>query len=160
MNIFYLDENPSFAAEYHCDKHVVKMILETAQMLSTAHHVLGVTVPTTLLYKPTHINHPCNKWIRENTNNYAWLTNLGIYLCEEYFKRYKKMHSCYERLQLFDWNFPQNLPSGFKTPVALAMPEQYKVPFNPVQSYRNYYVGEKLKFAKWKLGNKPYWIGG
>lgn len=159
MNIFYLDEHDQKAAEYHCDKHVVKMIVETAQMLSTAHHVLGINIPAQFLYKPTHKNHPCNVWVRETTCNYQWLAALGQDLCAEYEFRYGKIHACQERINALYMCFPQKLETGFMTPPALAMPEKYKIQSDPVQSYRNYYIGEKMKFAKWKLGNKPYWIG-
>jgi len=158
MNIFYLDENPTIAASFHCDRHVVKMILETTQMLSTAHHVLGIDVPEKYLYQVTHKNHPCNIWIRQSTVNYQWLAYLGISLCKEYTLRYDKIHTCQERIEALSNCFPKTIPSGFMTPPALAMPERYKIVGYPVQSYRNYYNGEKLYFAKWKLNNKPPWI--
>ncbi len=69
MNIFALDTDPVTCAQYHCDKHVIKMILESVQMLSTTCSILGAEAP----YKPTHANHPCTKWVRESWENFGWL---------------------------------------------------------------------------------------
>jgi hypothetical protein len=77
MNIFYLDKSPYTCARYHCDKHVVKMILETAQLLCGAHWATGGTAQ----YKPTHLNHPCAIWVRKSLSNYKWLCELGFNLC-------------------------------------------------------------------------------
>ena len=79
MNIFYLDKNPKLAAKYHCDKHIVKMIIEYAQILSTVHHLYNS--PNEILnkiYKKTHINHPCVKWAASNLENYNFLYNLEL----------------------------------------------------------------------------------
>ena len=76
MNIFVLDTSPKLAAEYHCNKHVVKMIIETAQMLSTAHDYLETGISG--LYKPTHKNHPCSIWVRQSRENYLWTLDLGM----------------------------------------------------------------------------------
>ena len=89
MNIFYLHNDPQVCAAYHCDKHVVKMILEYAQLLSTAHHELD-GVPSIECYKKTHVNHPCTKWVRESLQNYRWLMRLITGLNDEYRKRYNK----------------------------------------------------------------------
>ena len=79
MNIFYLDKNPDLSAQLHCDKHVVKMILEYAQMLSTAHRVLDNSQD---VYKIAHKNHPCTIWVRENKSNYKWLSMMWFFLCK------------------------------------------------------------------------------
>jgi len=111
MNIFYLDEDPNLCATYHGDKHVVKMILETAQMMSTAHRVLDGTMVREevngrmlkrwnhpdqklqeLLYKATHVNHPSCQWIRASKQNYEWATKFLVALCVQYFDRYGKVH--------------------------------------------------------------------
>ena len=78
MNIFYLDEDPVLAAQMHCDKHVVKMILESAQLLSTAHLLIDgdELADERGLYKATHKNHPSSKWVRDSSENYEWLWNL------------------------------------------------------------------------------------
>lgn len=145
MNIFYLDENPWRAAAYQCDKHVVKMILESAQMLST---VRGGP------YKPTHARHPCTLWAGEGTGNYDWLARHAIALCGEYRVRYGRIHKC-EPLILDMMLPPDNLPVRV-TPPAQAMPDKYKDP-DPVKAYRSYYLGEKMGFARWKLG-APSWV--
>lgn len=163
MNIFILDGNPRLAAEYHCDKHVVKMILESAQLLSTAHSIHGTPVSPSL-YKPTHINHPCSKWVRESESNYKWLYRLFEFLLTEYTARYNKYHAC-ERLrpflshtytmELIDPSFSINI--GECTTPALAMPDEYKTD-NCVESYRNYYKSKEKKMSMtWKT-KTPEWF--
>jgi hypothetical protein len=156
VNIFVLDESPRVAAEYHCDKHVVKMIVETAQILSTTHHVLDGEEAVPGIYKKTHANHPCCVWARESSENYSWLLSLGFYLAGEYKTRYKKTHKTSQVLDTLS-SFPSHLPSGSLTPFALAMPEQY-VTEDAVQSYRGFYIGEKARFAKWKYTEAPAWF--
>ena len=75
MNIFYLDHDPRIAAKYHCDKHVVKMILESAQMLATAHRVVDKN-DDDILYREAYKNHPSTKWVRSNLYHYTWLWSL------------------------------------------------------------------------------------
>jgi len=89
MNIFYLDECPTEAAKLQCDKHVVKMILETAQLLSTAHAELDGTSPA---YKPTHKNHPSAVWVRSSAAAYLWAYRHMLALGREYTKRFGKDH--------------------------------------------------------------------
>ena len=155
MNIFYLHQNPQKCAQYHNDRHCVKMILETAQIASTTHHALDSH--ESWMYRPTHINHPCCVWARETGGNYIWLTHLGIELCEEYSKRYDKTHKTTEiMLGLLD-NIPPKLQNSINdfTPVAQAMPEQYRNE-NPIKAYRDYYIGDKQHIAQWKT-KRPYW---
>ena len=152
MNIFYLDKNVSKCAQYHNDKHVVKMILETAQLLCGSHWATGGTAP----YKLSHKNHPCAIWVREVLNNYYWLCDLGKELCEEYTYRYGKRHKSED---VIDWcceNKP-NIPDIKFTEPPLAMPEPYKVESH-VQSYRNYYMGDKRSFSNWKYREVPSWF--
>lgn len=152
MNIFILDIDPRIASEYHCDKHIVKMPLESAQLLCSAHYLSGNDCP----YRPTHINHPCAKWVRESIDNYIWLSQLGKNLCAEYSFRYNRKHKCE---LVIDWCIENKplLPSKGLTQFALAMPEEYKR-HNPVESYRNYYIGSKSHLHSWKNRNKPFWI--
>jgi len=152
MNIFYLHNNPRKCAQMHCDKHVVKMIVETAQMLCTTHHLNNSIAP----YKATHINHPCNIWCRESLDNYNWLCQLGLELCKEYTKRYNKVHKTQQVIEWCISHKPQITSSGL-TRRPLAMPDKYKGD-NPINSYRQYYIGEKLHFIKYKNGNIPSWI--
>lgn len=165
MNIFAVDHDPYHAAQDLCDKHVVKMVLESAQMLSTAQHVLRSSSSSrgALLYKPTHINHPCNIWIRESRDNYMWLYSHYTALSQEYTKRYGKFHSSYHKnslwLLLGDTEF-MNFPSKGLTPFAIAMknyPDCIK-PDDPVESYRNYYRTAKKNIATWKHTPVPSWF--
>lgn len=148
MNIFVLDLDPQTCAQYHCDKHVVKMTLETAQILST---VLGGP------YRPTHQNHPCVKWVRESTGNLLWLWSLGCALGEEYWVRYGKEHKSYLVIANLQLKSSACEIDGPKTPFALAMPDQYKGSC-PVQSYRDYYRGEKASIATYTKRQRPYWL--
>lgn len=154
MNIFYLDHDPKTAAEFHCDKHVPKMIVETAQMLCTAYHINGYhkQIP----YKKTHWNHPCSKWVRESNENFQWTIQLGEALCDEFEKRFNKPHKSRAVINWCKEN-ALNLPNkGFTSP-ALAMPDEYKNS-DPIVSYRNFYMGSKKRFAKWERSrNKPNW---
>lgn len=158
MNIFFLDYQPDIAAKYHVDKHVVKMILETSQLLSTAHHILDPDENHILLYKPTHVNHPSAKWVRESSGNYLWAWSLLQCLCKEYTRRYGKYHKC-DTTGLVNelLNPPKNIPVGGMTPVKLAMPDEYKTD-NPVEAYRNYYKGAKSHMFSWKTREVPEWI--
>ena len=160
MNIFYLSASPRLAAKYHCNKHVVKMILETCQMLYTVHWILtnGESLKNCpyVPYKKTHYNHPCNVWLRESLNNYIWTTKLGLYLCKEYTKRYSKIHKC-EKYIKWLYNHPPHYDKIEFTKPALAMPDKYKTN-NVVKSYRDYYRGDKANFAVWPDNEKPYWF--
>jgi len=153
MNIFVLDNDPFLAAQYHCDKHVVKMIVESFQILSFAHHHYN-TKYKDVVYKKTHANHPCCQWVIQSYDNYKWLYQLAFFLLKEYTYRYNKIHKSQEKLQYIYYN---PCPEGALTPFAQAMPEQYRDE-NTVQAYRNYYIGEKIRFAKWRLGNIPKWF--
>lgn len=171
MNIFVLDEDPLSAASMMCDKHVVKMILESCQLLSTAHHFLDgkqVLVEGTKrnyssysngnnnICKCTMINHPCTIWVRANKSNYMWLWNHAYSLCKEYTLRYGKEHAMEKMLIMELCHPPINIPQGNITPFAQAMPEKYKHA-DAVVAYRAYYVYEKSRFAKWKNNNIPEW---
>ncbi len=153
MNVFVLDEDPCLAARYHCDKHLAKMVLETAQLLS------GALPYQNGIYRPTHLKHPCAIWTRESHENFMWLAMLGISLGDEYTQRFDKTHksvavitTCME-LEESTLYLPRKLALS---PFAQCMADQYKVPGNPVQAYRNYYIGDKARFATWK-NSKPSW---
>jgi hypothetical protein len=154
MNIFVLDYTPEKAAEYHCDKHVVKMIVETAQILSTVHHVLGQGHDG--IYRKTHENHPCSVWARKSDSNYSWLLRLGQALIEEYGARYKKTHKTSAVINKLS-SIPENIDKIGFTPFALAMPEKFHST-DAVDSYRRYYLEEKAHIAKWKYSETPRWF--
>lgn len=146
MNIFILSTNPTEAAQMQCDKHVVKMVLETAQILST---VTGGP------YKPTHQNHPCVLWAKQNRTNFNWLVRHGLALCDEYTARYKKQHKSQAVINEIARTFDQTkLPVGI-SPFVQCMPDQYKHA-DPVVAYRQYYHS-KADFATWKYSPVPYW---
>jgi len=151
MNIFVLDKDPFKAAQMQCDKHIVKMILETAQLLCS------IFPENTAPYKRTHYNHPCSKWTRESYGNYAWLIHHGLALCDEYTYRYNKQHKCrdiilwchyYGRIEYFN--------SLELTPFSKCMPEECKND-DIVDSYRNYYITNKKSIAKWTKREIPVW---
>jgi len=155
MNIFLLDWDVKKCAEYHCDKHVVKMILETAQLLCGVHHITD-QVADQVPYKLSHKNHPCSIWARESLTNYLYLTELGLALSEEYTYRYGKKHKSLAAIEWCVTNKAQICDKGLTTP-ALAMPEEYKVN-DVIQSYRNYYKGAKQQILKWKKREVPLWV--
>ncbi len=153
MNIFVLDLDPSIAAQFHNDKHTVKMILETTQILSTVLSSKGLKAP----YKPTHINHPCVKWANASFSNFNWLYRLGIELCKEYTYRYGKIHKCEILLKEIIIPHPDMFYLLDLTPFTQAMPEQYKNE-DPVKAYRNYYCGAKKHIMKYTKREIPYWL--
>jgi len=157
VNIFVLDSNPYIAATMMCDKHVNKMIVESCQMLSTIHHLFGSNPTEITLYKKCFVNHPCTIWARKTSENYHWLAVHALSLCHEYHKRYGKVHKCKVMCEWFVENFPKLITLGCLTPFAQAMPDKYKGD-DAVLAYRNYYVGEKARFAKWKNGIIPEWF--
>lgn len=143
MNIFFLDFCARIAATYHCDKHVVKMILESAQLLYSAHWVIDPSRLPPGAYRKTHTKHPCAIWVRESGANYRWLCELGLALCDEYTFRYSKVHKTRAHLKWLAEN-PPVLPEIGVTTIRQAMPNEYKRP-NPVEAYRTYYIENKLK---------------
>lgn len=161
MNIFYVDRNANSAAQALVDKHVVKMVLETAQLLSTAHRVLdGDPLPDgreNHLYKATHINHPSSKWVRQSNNNYNWLFAHFLALLDEYTYRYEKEHKC-AGLVRYLMVPPKNIPSGYFTPPTCAMDEQYKISNDALENYRYYYNEGKKHLHSWKKRPVPHWI--
>lgn len=158
MNIFYLSRDVTECARYHCDKHVVKMILEYAQLLSTAHRVLDGDFAASRLgcYKATHVNHPSAVWVRASRDHYDWLVSLFDALCREYTHRYGKHHKCESMHGLL--NVPENIPEAGWTDPPQCMPDEYKQD-DTVQAYRDYIVGAKSHFAKWDRGvtTTPPW---
>ena len=171
MNIFYLDNNPIKCAQMHVDKHCIKMILEYAQLLSTAHRVLDGTQSVGLsktgrkqtryvlpdgrehsLYSATHISHPSAVWCRQTDSNYIWLSKLLKACCEEYTYRYGKIHKVESSglLKELFWNTPKNITNGNFTEPTPAMPDECKVPGDALQSYHNYYVMNKGHLWSWK----------
>lgn len=200
MNIFVLSPIPHEAARFHCNAHVVKMIVEYAQLLSTAHRLLdgqqellrwvcpvtGKNKARKIFVLPgeevrlvkqkdgklkpsyftngaqspamaaTHANHPCAVWARKSDVNYHWLYQLLQALCVEYSVRYDKVHSVEKRCLSFLQLVPKKIPRSFQTPWPLAMPEVYKNE-DIIEAYRDFYAGDKSRFAKWTTRPIPKW---
>lgn len=153
MNIFILSKDPVKAARMQCDQHVVKMTLETAQILCSPFET-GIAP-----YKRTHFNHPCSIWARESEGNFLWLCKHGLALAEEYTFRYQKRHKSESVIAWCKKNsFRINFEKKRRTKFALAMPDEYRVEC-PVDSYRYFYANEKMGFARWSRNRpKPDWI--
>ena len=149
MNIFYLDQDLKKCAAYHCDKHVVKMILEYAQLLSSACRMADLDVG----YKLTHKNHPCAIWTRTSEQNYLWLVELAHYVNEEYKYRYGHTSNHKSFDVICELPVPKLPKSGWTEPPR-CMPDEFKVD-SVVQSYRNYYKGAKAAIATYKNRNVP-----
>ena len=161
MNIFILHRSPRKAAQYHCDKHVVKMILETAQLLFSAHWVLDPEGLPPSAYKKTHANHPCALWVRQSLSNYVWLCELGLELCAEFTYRYTKTHKTQTLLEWLSVHPPAGLPDPGITLLPQAMPDEYKHP-NAVRAYRTYYRENKLNLrgiVKYTRRSPPGFLG-
>jgi hypothetical protein len=155
MNIFYLHSDVTVAAKMHCDKHVVKMILETAQMLTSVQHRYG---NTNMTYKPTHVNHPSTRWAGDNKTHYQWLWRLGMELCAEYTRRYGKVHKTQAFLEGELKQPPEGMPTIKWSQPPQCMPDEYKVEGDSITAYRNYYVGAKSYMARWKNSQRPEWM--
>jgi hypothetical protein len=177
MNIFYIDKDPVQAAQWMVDKHVVKMILESAQLLCTAHRLLdgietlgksatGRNVKRWLLadarepvlYSATHINHPSAVWCRKSVENYNWLADHMFALLNEYTHRYNKHHKVEGDLSYMLQSPPHNLKEYDMTEMPSAMANEYKISDDPLVNYRNYYKVGKTRMHKWTNRQPPEWI--
>jgi len=161
MNIFVVDNDPVIAATQLCDKHVVKMIVEGCQMLSTVHWEASSQIyyaGEISLYKKSFSHHPCTIWAGTTFENYMWLASHTHALSMEYTERYGKIHKAHGMTVDFMNYIPMGLENGGLTPFAQAMPDQYKNK-DAVTAYRNYYIYEKARFAKWKDSSRqPEWF--
>jgi hypothetical protein len=180
MNIFYVDSDPEVAARNMVDRHVVKMILETAQLLSTAHRVIDGEEyvgqsqsgrkakrwrlsgnADTIMYSATHINHPSAVWVRENSANYTWLYNHLLALGSEYTYRYGRTHLTIDKLKDILKDTPENITQHrVMTKMPSCMDKQYIVSLDPITNYRNYYNYGKTDLLRWSNRPPPQWIDG
>lgn len=177
MNIFYLSDSARECAQMHCDRHVLKMIIEYSQLLCTAHRVLDGQETTGLsksgrrlkrwvfptddsrneFHLASHVKHPSGIWCRETDQQYEWLYELFVYCCEEYTYRYKKQHACERFVDKLNV-LPDNIPTtGMFSQPPLCMPDSCKISTDAITSYRHFYHEEKSKFATWKVREKPDW---
>jgi len=156
MNIFAVESCPIAAAQSLCDAHVVKMILETGQMLSTVQSLYGESDER--LYKPTHKNHPCTIWARESKQNYEWLYLHFLGLADEYQYRYGKIHKSFQRLEEILSHVP-NLSNNDLTSFAQAMPDEFKRTCS-VEAYRVYYrfKSETMPRFMYTKRSIPWWL--
>jgi hypothetical protein len=180
MNIFYVNSDPEVAARNMVDRHVVKMILETAQLLSTAHRVidgeeyvgqsqsgrkakrwrLSGNVDA-IMYAATHINHPSAVWVRENSANYNWLYDHLLALGREYTHRYGRTHLTIDKLKDILEDAPENIEqSNVMTKMPSCMDKQYIISLDPIINYRNYYNYGKTDLLRWSNRTPPQWIDG
>lgn len=177
MNIFYVHPDPHIAAQQMVDRHVIKMILESAQLLSTAHRLLdgeeyiGKTATgrnvrrwrlsdpelDAVIYQATHINHPSAVWCRENNENYDWLFSHFLGLLDEYRYRYGKEHKCTDMVDAL-MRQPENIPIGELTPVTPAMAQEYIISEDSLENYRNYYKVGKTHLHKYTKRQPPEWL--
>ena len=181
MNLFVLDKDPVKAAQLQCDKHVVKMVVESAQMLSTAHRMLDGTMELrpsksgktmsrywklsdareNTLYKAVHMHHPCTVWSMKSNNNYTWHWVHFAALCDEYTYRYGKIHSTDKLLRKALKSLPNNIPVGYLTPQPLAMQSnpECMFPNDIVGSYRKFYQTKQTRFKMvWSKREVPEWF--
>ena len=178
MNMFILDLDVTKCAEYHANSHILKMVVETSQLLSTAHRLLDgeqyVGVSTSgrkakrwklndstsdsIVYSATHINHPCAVWVRQSKENYSFTYDLLVALCSEYTHRYGKIHKTFRtELGSILKDVPKNISTLGLTPFAQAMPDEYRHA-DAVTAYRAYYKHGKSHLHNWKNREVPDWI--
>ena len=154
MNRFILDTTPRASAQAHCDKHVVKMIVEEAQMLSTVHHAHGDDDPR--LYRPTHRHHPCTLWAGQSRGNYEWAWELLYHLTCEYTVRFGRVHATEKLLAPLAY-----VPDGVNrdtvvTEFPQSVPEDLRGD-DPIAAYRAFYLRDKARFATWTRRQPPSW---
>jgi len=170
MNVFVLSRDHEKRAQYHCDTHVNKMLLESAQLLNTALHKNGAEEQHTF-YQPTHKNHPWTKWAARRYDNWEWLFDHTLLLGEEFLRRSDKdSHKTLEKIETYwirDWDRDDRRSwlgryfdeDGERTAFPQTMPDEYQTPGDPVTAYRDYYVGEKVPqdWCTWST-EVPEWV--
>lgn len=153
MQIFILDKDIETCVKYHCDKHIVKQVLESAQLLCWVFHEQGIVAPYKL--GKSHYKHPCYLWVKESQSNFERLLSFLSELLIEYTYRYDKTHKTslvFERI--LDNKDKISLPKKWLTNFAQAIPDEYKNK-DIIKAYRDYYIWEKHSFAKWKKRQTP-----
>jgi hypothetical protein len=181
MNIFYIQSDPILAAQQMVNRHTVKMILESGQILSTTHRVIDgkkvqyiktakngkkkvdikLVLPDDrehILYKTAHVNHPSTIWARQSIENYNWLVQHTLALGEEFTYRYGKIHKTIQEVLPALMSPPNNLIKTEFTKMPCCMDDQYIISDDPIVNYRNYYANGKKDLHQWKNREKPEWI--
>lgn len=146
MNIFVVDSDPVVAARSLCDQHVCKMVLETAQMMST---IAGGP------YKSTHAFHPCVMWLRASRSNLRWALMHGSALACEYTRRFGREHASAKILAGAGMLALDMVPDTAATEFVQCMPDAYRGP-DAVEAYRRYY--RTKQFARWRYSVAPEWF--
>lgn len=152
MNIFVSNPNPLESALILDDKRLIKMILETAQLMSTAINLYKGVSP----YKTTHKNHPCAIWVRTSNKNYSWTLKHFKALSNEYTRRFGRIHKCYDYICLFE-SGKHLMPIGELTQFQNCT--QFKHITNVFEAYQ-FCLNDKWnkdKNPKWTLSNPPLW---
>lgn len=159
MNIFYLDSDITKCAQAHCDKHVNKMILESAQLLASAIHVIDpqLAQDTPDIYRLTHKNHPCAVWVRQSAYHYIYLLDLMEELNKEAQYRYGHTKDHVSLVKAREWKMP-HLPFTLPTEPPKCMPDDLKQIDNTVEAYREYYKRDKHDIAAWTKRESPVWF--
>ena len=156
-----MDKNIEKNAQFHCDKHVVKMGSELGQMISTAYHVLQPNnVPHWCYAKAAYRNHPCSIWVRESSANFLYACKLGLAIYNEYQFRYNKPNNFIKLKNLLDNSIKHPIKSTLNTltPFAQAMPSEFRMKNHAITAYRTYYASKKRHLFSWKRREVPYWI--
>jgi hypothetical protein len=153
MNIFVLDTDIEKCAKYHADQHVIKMILESTQMLCTVLNQNGIPAP----YRSTHVKHPCTLWAGVSLENWQWLRSLALNLNREYRYRFGRHRDHASAAVARELPRPPIKNRGL-TEFAQAMPDEYKYPGDAVRAYRRFYIAEKATFATWTKRPIPDWF--
>lgn len=158
MNIFILDEDPVIAASYHCDQHLQKMILESAQMLSTALHHLaekhGPLTPLEGIYKPAYQSHPCTQWCHESYANFMWVVDL-VYSLQAQLPKIHKAKQVVRICEKYARDMKNLFPQLSLTPFALAMPDEIK--YNDTKfptAVTKYHEWYKYKALEWRINGR------
>ena len=163
MNLFYLDKDINKCVKYHCDKHVVKMVTETAQLISNVHRICpskGRIPKFVMEYDKKHANHPHAIWLRESIENYHFLCKFGLALYNEYQYRYNNPQKHQRALQIFEWALQTNpdLPNNKFSYPPIVMNDDFKIKKDIILSYRNLYMTDKRHFMSWKNRKQPKWF--
>lgn len=155
MNLFYLSSDPVQAARYHCDQHVRKMLIEYAQMMSTAHRVLDGDDDR--FYKKTHANHPTSVWVRSSRMSYFYTYNIWAECAAIYRESAGRDHATWSKLSNLLLLPPMKIPDGPAGPPPQCMDECFKQD-DTVLAYQAMYRDDKSRFATFKYNGTPYFM--
>ena len=160
MNIFATHSDPFLSSRDLDDKRMIKMILESTQLLCGALRYYGCAHEA--LYMPTHMNHPCAIWTRACVGNFYWLMEYTQHLCDNYFAYYHKHHACEDIIDIINIeSLDYCIPNGIRTPFANCTPYKEEDRRDVHQKYRDYLKAKwqsDVRKPTWKLHGKPNWF--